>query len=195
MKHRSSQILYAHWHDARGRRDAPERSSIDPAALRAGLGDIFILAFSRLHGHPVRLAGTRVNALVGGALKERAFVSLWQERQQREMLRLVDLIADESIGIVAGAAARADDGAAIELELLLLPLQHWGRSHARVIGAVAPLRVPEWFGTKPVGPLQLGDYRYVGLRTAAEARPAVFALPRADARMRHGLVVYDGGQS
>jgi hypothetical protein len=193
MKHRSSQILFAHWHEKRGRKALPERSAIDPGAIRAGLGDIFILAFSRLRGHPVRLAGTRVNALVGGELKERAFVSLWQEAQQRELLRLVDLIANESIGIVAGAAGSTGDGESIELELLLLPLQHWGRTHARVIGAMAPLSVPAWFGTKPIGPLTLGDYRYVGMR-AVEPAPPVSALLRHDAKVRRGLVVYDGGQ-
>jgi hypothetical protein len=193
MKHRSSQLLFAHWHERRAGAALPERSAIDPGAIRAGLGDIFIIMFSRLHGHPVRLAGTRVSALAGGALKERAFVSLWAEAQQREVLRLFDLIANESIGVVAGASARAADGEALELELLLLPLRHWGRTHARVIGALAPLAVPEWFGTKPIGPLRLGDYRYVGMR-AADPAPVAAALLRREAKVRHGLVVYDGGQ-
>ncbi|MBX6424758.1 MAG: PAS domain-containing protein [Variibacter sp.] len=192
MKHRSSQILFAHWEEKRGRKALPERSAIDPGAIRTGLGDIFILAFNRSRGHPFRLAGTRVCALVGAELKDRPFMALWQEAQRAELLRLIDLIADESIGIVAGASGKTADGSSIDLELLLLPLQHWGRTHTRLIGSLAPLSVPYWFGTQPIGPLAIGDYRYVGMRIVAA--PPTLALPLGEARVRRGLVVYDGGQ-
>jgi hypothetical protein len=192
MKHRSNQLLFAQWHEKRGKKPVPERSAIDPGAVRAGLGDIFILDFNRLRGHPVRLAGTRVSAIAGGPLKERSFLSLWQPPQQHELVRLMDLLANESIGVVAGATGGTEDGSSIELELLLLPLLHWGRTHARVIGAMAPLSVPAWFGSRAIGPLRLGDYRYVGMR-ATEPTPALL-MPRHDARARRGFVVYDGGQ-
>ncbi|HET9904581.1 MAG TPA: PAS domain-containing protein [Xanthobacteraceae bacterium] len=193
MKHRSSRILFEHWHERRGSRALPERSAIDPGAIRAGLGDIFILAFNRREGHPFRLAGTRVSALAGGDLKDRSFVSLWEPAQQAEIVRVADLIADESIGIVAGVAARAEEDLVLDLELLLLPLRHWGRTHVRLIGALAPLSLPDWFGTRSVGPLVLGDYRYVGLR-AADRFPVASALLRRDAKVRRGLIVYDGGR-
>jgi hypothetical protein len=194
MKHRSSQILFAHWHEKRGRNALPERSAIDPGALRAGLGDIFILEFSRLHGHPVRLAGTRVSALAGGDLKGRAFLDVWQDVQRREVSRLFDLVANESIGVVAGVNGASARDELVELELLLLPLHHWGRTHARMIGAMAPLSAPEWFGTRAIGKLTLGDYRYVGMRPR-EVRAPDLAPSAPAARRQHGFVVYDGGQS
>lgn len=192
MKHPSNQRLFAHWNEKRGRNALPERTAIDPAAIKAGLGDTFILAFDRARGHPLRLAGTRVCALVDGTLKGRSFMSLWRQDQQGELMRLVDVIADENIGIVAGVSGGTSDGATFDLELLLLPLRHWGRTHGRLIGAIAPLSVPSWFGTRPIAPLALGDYRYVGLRDVDPAGAG--PLMRKAGRPRRGFVVYDGGK-
>jgi hypothetical protein len=192
MKHRSSQTLFAHWAEMRGKKAAPERSDIDPGAIRTGLGDVFILSFNRLRGHPFRLAGTRVCAIVGKELKDQSFAALWLTSQEQEILRLIELIANESVGIVAGVSGQNPDGQPIDIEMTLLPLQHWGRTHARLIGALAPLNIPYWFGTQPIGALTLGDYRYVGMRALPPA--SALTLPRGDARVRRGLVVYDGGQ-
>jgi hypothetical protein len=65
MKHAASRELYAYWQEKRGTRPAPERTEIEPGAIRGVLADAFILALDRGSGHPIRLAGTRLCALFG----------------------------------------------------------------------------------------------------------------------------------
>ena len=69
MKHAASRELYAYWQEKRGARPAPERTDIEPGAIRAVLADAFILALDRGAGHPIRLAGTRMCALFGREIK------------------------------------------------------------------------------------------------------------------------------
>jgi len=192
MKHRSSQIVFAHWNERRAGRALPERAEIDPGAIREGLSDTFILAFNQLSEHPFRLAGTRVCALFGGELKGRPFLPLWEREAGRTMSDVMHSMADESIGLVAGVAASTARGDTIELELLLLPLRHWGRSHLRLIGALSPLSAPYWLGVNPVRALALGEHRFLG---AGLDGPPPLLRPDAVPRQRHGLTVYDGGQA
>jgi hypothetical protein len=192
MKHLSSQTLFAHWNERRGTRPAPERGEIDPGAIRTGLADSFVLSFNRLRNHPFRLAGTRVCALFGRELKDKPFVELWDRPRRREINDLVATVSDESVGVVAGAVGRTAEGVSVDLELLLLPLRHCGRTHVRLIGTLAPLAVPYWLGSTPVHALDLGAIRYVG--PTEETAP--LALPVEEGgRLRHGLFVYDGGQA
>jgi hypothetical protein len=78
---------------------------------------------------------------------------------------------------------------------LLLPLRLRGRSHVRMIGAMAPLTSPYWLGASPIVTIALGGHRFVGSR-ADSLSPPILAIPdEVMARVRHGLVVYDGGQA
>jgi len=192
MKHLSSRDLFAHWNDRRGNRPAPERGEIDPGAIRGALADSFILSFNPLTNHPFRLAGTRLCALFGRELKGQAFGELWDRPRQRQISDLATVVADESVGIVAGAVGWTAEGFSVDLELLLLPLRHCGRTHVRLIGTLAPLAAPYWLGASPVLTLGLGAHRYLG--PAVEAPPAPPPV-EAGARLRRGLLVYDGGQA
>jgi hypothetical protein len=73
---------------------------------------------------------------------------------------------------------------------LLLPLDAPRPSFARAIGVLAPLQIPQWIGTSPLGPLTLGSRRHVGAALEKRLLPR-FLAPRG----RRGLVVYDGGRS
>jgi hypothetical protein len=192
MKHLSSRDLFAHWNDRRGNRPAPERGEIDPGAIRGALADSFILSFNPLTNHPFRLAGTRLCALFGRELKGQAFGELWDRPRQRQISDLATVVADESVGIVAGAVGWTAEGFSVDLELLLLPLRHCGRTHVRLIGTLAPLAAPYWLGASPVLTLALGAHRYLG--PAVEDAPAPPPV-EAGARLRRGLLVYDGGQA
>jgi hypothetical protein len=190
MKHPATRELYAYWQELRGRRPAPERSEIEPSEIRQLLGEAFILTLDHAQNYPFRLAGTRVCALFGRELKGESFVSLWDQSSRRTMLDLLAILADEWVGTVAGVTACNAAGEAVELELLLLPLAAPRRYLARTIGILAPLKIPQWLGSSPLGPLSLGSRRHVG--SAIEKR----LLPRFLApRSRRGLVVYDGGRS
>ena len=65
MKHPSNREFFAYWDDKRGDTRAPERSDIEPGAVRELLGDIFVLSYDNETGFPFRVAGTRVSALLG----------------------------------------------------------------------------------------------------------------------------------
>ena len=63
MKHSSSREFFAYWDAKRGDARAPDRSEIEPGAVRELLGDIFVLAYDNEAGYPFRVAGTRLSAL------------------------------------------------------------------------------------------------------------------------------------
>jgi hypothetical protein len=190
MKHPASRELYAYWQELRGRRPAPERSEIEPEAIRGILSETFILALERPARYPFRLAGTRVCALFDRELKGVPFLELWDETSRRTLVDLLAILADEWVGTVAAVSAHNTEGQAIDLELLLLPLSATRPVLQRSIGVLAPMTATPGIGASPLGPLTLGSRRHVG--PAVEKR----LLPRFLApRSRRGLVVYDGGRS
>lgn len=192
MKHPCSRELFGYWNDRRGSRLAPERADIEPSAIRHVLGDTFVLSVDGMAHHPFRLAGTRLCALFGRELKGESFVKLWERSGQTAMRELLAVVMEEKTGVVASAtAATSDDSVlAINLELLLLPLAHQSRSEARVLGALAPMTAPYWLGAKAIGPLKLGMFRHIGPATEGLAPRLVAAA----GRIRHGLVVHQGGR-
>jgi hypothetical protein len=198
MKHPSIRELFDYWNARRGRRPAPERGDIEPGAIRRVLADTFILSFDPRMGHPFRLAGTRVCALFGRELKGEAFLDLWPTQSRKEMRDLLAIVAYESVGLVASVSGASTAGAALSLEFLALPLNHHGQSDARLIGALAPSEPPAWLGTSAVVDLKLGTHRYLGPAVAAHPLPRdvtpALAPVMPDGTLRHGFVVYEGGQ-
>ncbi|HWN78513.1 MAG TPA: PAS domain-containing protein, partial [Bradyrhizobium sp.] len=85
MKHPSSREFFAYWDEKRGAAQAPDRSEIEPGAVRELLGDIFVLSYDATSGHPFRVAGTRVCALAGRDLKDRSFSALFAPDARREI--------------------------------------------------------------------------------------------------------------
>jgi hypothetical protein len=192
MKHASSRELYAYWNARRGERMAPDRDDIEPGAISPALGDSFILAFDPSGGHPFRLAGTRLCGLFARELRNEAFESLWRPEDRAAVCSLITIVADEMGGVVAGVTGHTEEGYTIDLELLLLPLRHGGSTHARQMGALAPLAKAYWLGSSPLIHLALGAYRHlVPAADSDEATP----VPEQASRQRHGFVVYEGGRS
>jgi len=193
MKHPSARELYDYWNARRGLRAAPERSDIEPGAIRRALADTFILAYDSGTGHAFRIAGTRLCAAFGRELRGAAFIDLWDQESRARMHDLLGVVARECIGVIAGARGRSAEGTVLDFELLLLPLHHRAAADARLLGALAPQEVPHWFGMNPVGRLSLGTMRYLGDHFAATG-DGTEPLPPGG-RIRHGFVVYDGGQT
>jgi hypothetical protein len=81
MRHAATRELFSYWTRLRGERVVPERSDIDPAAIRGILADTFILAVDPAREFPLPLSGTRFNAFFGGATKVRSFCELWPRSQ------------------------------------------------------------------------------------------------------------------
>jgi hypothetical protein len=190
MKHAASRELFAYWDEKRGTRAAPERTEIEPGAIRGVLSDAFILALDRSAGHPLRLAGTRICALFNRELKGESFLNLWAVTSRPIVGSLLAILADECTGTVAGVTGENQQGEPIDLELLLLPLGARRPSFARAIGVLAPLKIPSWLGTSPVSQLTLGGRRHVGAEIEKRLLPR-FMAPR----VRRGLMVYEGGRA
>jgi len=181
MKHAASRELYAYWQAKRGTRAAPERTDIEPGAIRAVLADAFMLGLDRSAGHPIRLAGTRMCALFGRDIKGESFLDLWDSTNRRTMEGLLSILSDECTGTVAGAIGQNESGESLELELLLLPLSSRRPIFARAIGVLAPLKIPPWLGTNPLGSVTIGGRRHIGAAIEKRLMPR-FTAPHRPAR-------------
>jgi len=188
MKTAPTRKMYAYWNARRGSRRAPERGDIEPGAIREILGDSFIVSFDDAAEHPFRLAGTRVCALFGHELKGSSFVQLWDLASRNLLRGLARSVADEAGAVVAGVGARTAQGSHADLELLLLPLYHRGKTRLRLLGVLAPVAVPYWLGAEQVVTLTLGAVRHLG---PAVQQPDSPRFARSPARPR--LTVYEGG--
>ena len=137
MKHAASRELYAYWQEKRGTRPAPERTEIEPGAIRGVLADAFILALDRGSSHPIRLrrrpnrAQTRVPALEKRRKARDAMMPRFMAPRRRRGFMVYD-------------------GAALSIRRPIF---------ARAIGVLAPLKIPSWLGTGPIGPLTIGGRR------------------------------------
>jgi len=193
MKHRSTRELFAHWSAQCGDHHAPRHDDIQPAAMRAALGDVFILSFQSDLGHPFRLAGTRICRLFCRELKDTAFLSLWREQDRGAIGELVSIVGTEHAGAVAGLSSRGGLGEVLSLELLLLPLRNTPSDRPGIIGTLSPAKIPYWFGARAPASLELATFRHLGAAVqAAEPPPLVRKLNarRGDV----GLVVLQGGK-
>ncbi len=154
MKHASSRALYDYWNRLRAGRSAPERSDLDPAAIRTLLGDILLLEFTHQDRHTVRLAGTRICSLLGRELKGSAIADFFRHEDRVDLTSMLDCVAAAAMPSVAGIRGETGDGRSLNLEMLALPLRHRGRTHARMLGALTALENPFWAGVTPLVRLQ-----------------------------------------
>ncbi len=192
MRHPSIKELFDYWNYRRGHRAAPDRADIEPGAIRSVLADTFILSFDERSGHPFRIAGTRVCAAFGRELKNDSFLDLWDAESRVQVRDLLNVVANEAVGVIASAHGTSTARTTHDVELLVLPLSHRGRTNARVLGGLAPRDAAYWLGACTLGNLTLDTLRYVG--TGVEPAPPIAPL-RPEGRIRHGFVVYDGGQT
>jgi hypothetical protein len=189
MKHASTRAVHAYWDQRRGHRPAPSRDDIDPAAIRQSLGDTFLLSADFVDQLRFRLAGTRICALFCRELKGEILAALCSEDSRKTLEDALSVIAEENAGVVAGLTGHADDGAKIELEMLLLPLARVGHARTSVLGVLTPLAPVYWLGAKPVLTLELATVRHLGAATATQR----LTVPLDGSQLHHGFTVYTGG--
>lgn len=162
MKLAASRELHGYWNLLRGGRSAPERSEIDPGAIRGVLADTFILEVDDIKRYPVRIAGTRTSSFFDRELKGSSFLDLWQASDQPEIATILAGVADEAIAVLAGVSTRPQGLRPLDFELLLLPLRHRGNMQARILGALSPVSLPSWIGLLPATPMTLFSLRVLG---------------------------------
>jgi hypothetical protein len=183
MKHPSTREYFAYWDEKRGGARAPERSDLEPGAVRELLGDIFVLSYDADAGYPFRVAGTRVCALLGCDLKDKSFSALFEASARREIEEIVAVVAEEMLGAVAGITATAEDGSPAHLELLLLPFNARAHTPVSLTGLLAPFET----GRGKLRDFKLTTWRYL-------AHPPQRLVPRALRKLAiaRGFMVYEG---
>jgi len=194
MKHATTRMIFSYWDALRGERAAPERGEIEPGEIRHILADTFILEVTGPRSAAIRLAGTRICAFFARELRGEAFERLWQEESNRDIGGAMETVLDETAGVVAGLSAVTDEGASVDFEMILLPLRHRGKPHARILGALSPSVVPPWIGLYPV--------RHLTTSTLCVLWPAgrPSKLVRGDhdgsaIERRRRFVIHSGGRS
>jgi hypothetical protein len=183
MKHPSSREFFAYWDEKRGDARAPDRSEIEPGAVRELLGDIFVLSYDSAAGYPFRVAGTRVCALLGCDLKDRSFSALFTTEGRHEIEEIIAVVTEEMLAAVAGITATSEDGSLTHLELLLLPFSARAHSPLSLTGLLAPFSG----GHSQLRDFKLTSWRYLG-------HPPQRLVPRAMRKLAiaRGFMVYEG---
>jgi hypothetical protein len=182
MKHPSSREFFAYWDAKRGDARAPDRSEIEPGAVRELLGDIFVLSYDNEAGYPFRVAGTRVGALLGRDLKDTSFSALFALDSRREIEEIVTYVAEEMLAAIAGITATSEDGTTAHLELLLLPFNNRAHAPISLTGVLAPFESN--LGT-------IRDFKVTSWRDLHRPQKLV---PRALRKLAiaRGFMVYEG---
>ncbi len=163
MRHAVSKELYAYWR-ALGRGGcAPERNAVEPGAIRGVLADTFVLDFDPAAGFPLRIAGSRINAVFLRELRGASFLQIWRETDRAAVAWLLQAAADGEAAHLLLAQARPAGLAPVEIEVTLLPLRHRGSTHARMLGSLATGVGPasEWLGLIGSGPAALTAWREI----------------------------------
>jgi hypothetical protein len=206
MKEDGSIALFQYWNRLRDGRAAPGKTEIEPADIKGLLADTFILEKDSRGQALFRLAGTRLCATYGRELKGFSFISLWQEKDQRLIARLVhDVFTSKSVVVITCIGA-SRCGREAAFEFLLLPLDG-GHSHPRCLGVASPGTRPYWLGADPVLETRIDSVRVIDpdreplflKNRAAVSTPPL--APRSSSlaggengrRVRH-LVVLAGGR-
>ncbi len=199
MKAAATKELFGYWNRLRGARAAPERSDVDPVAIRGALGDVFILEVDAADGFPFRLSGSRICAIAGHEMKDERFLDLWRGPDRDTMRGALDSVSDDAAVAVVGARGFTELDRQVDLEISLLPLRHRGRTHARLLGSMAAIETPYWLGVSPVTRFELTSLRMIwpsGRRRFQDAAADLAPPPsvRETGRRIGRFFVFDGGR-
>ena len=208
MNQNGSITLFQYWNRLRDGRPAPKRSEVEPADIKSLLADTFILERDTRGQAVFRLAGTRLCAYYGRELKGFSFPSLWREKDQRLVSRLIHGVFDQKSVVLITFEGFSRSGRSNRFELLALPLDG-GVESPRCLGVISAVEKPFWLGADPITDALIDSIRVVdpekellnnrpAINVASlvpdvlEAPETISALGRVR-RIRH-LVVFDGGR-
>jgi hypothetical protein len=199
MRQTVSKELFGYWSDLKGARSAPDRSEINPSAIRHVLADSFIIEVDQAKAKfPIRLCGTRLNALWLSEQRGKSFLDLWREQDRINVTAALMTVVEGVSPVVAGVNGGASGVEPVDFELLLLPLRYFGKTHSRIIGSLTPARRAAWFGAAPTEPLALKSLRVIDDAEQAFRAPwgaSQLAALRHAQRRPPRFVVYEGGKS
>lgn len=176
MRHKTTEAVFHYFNELRADRSAPMRNEIDPAALKTVLPDLFILEKNRDGTVRFRLAGTRVCLILGRELRERAFTDIWAEDVRHRMRLAADTVLANRTALEVAVTAFDDEGNAIALEMLMLPLFSNTNHCDRVFGSLVPLDnvVPAEGYERYLKP---ADFLFMHVDADGAPRPAAGSVP------------------
>jgi len=210
MNENGSIALFQYWNQLRDGRPAPKRSEVEPADIRSLLADTFILERDTRGEAVFRLAGTRLCACYGRELKGFSFPSLWREKDQRLVSRLMYGVFEQKSVLLLTYEGFSRNGRSMKFELLALPLDG-GAENPRCLGVISAAERPFWLGADPLADALIDSIRVIDPDKEPmflKNRPAIdvpslvpgeFDPPETisglsrSRRIRH-LVVFDGGR-
>jgi hypothetical protein len=183
MKHPSNREFFAYWDKMRGDGRAPDRTDIEPGAVRGLLGDIFVLSYDAGAGYPFRVAGTRVCALLGADVKDKSFSGLFEPGSRRDIEEIIAAVAEETLAAVAGLTAATHGGPLAHFELLLLPFNTRAHEPVSLTGLLAPFEAHQDC---------LGDFKLTSWRYMAHKPDKIMPRALRKIALARGLMVYEG---
>lgn len=157
-----SSELHRYWRALKSRRSAPERNDVEPGAIRSILAETFMLEFDEVAGFPLRIAGSKANALFMRELRGLPFLELWREEDWATVRLALRSADDDSVPRLLSAEACPLGLESLWVEMLILPLRHRGSDHSRLLGAVALEATPQWLGLIAAGPIALLSAHTIG---------------------------------
>lgn len=187
MRQKATIELYKYWSALRDGRLTPGREDIDPLAIRHILADTMILEADPERAFPVRISGTRLNALFLDEQRGRSFTGLFAPPDRGTASAMILSMLNGARPVVAGLSAAPEGGAPASLELLLLPLRPRAKEQARILGALSPFATPSWLGLRRAECLRMITMRFVDDDAAPET-------PDALVRRQRDLAVIEGGR-
>jgi len=210
MNEHGTIALFQYWNRLRNGRPAPKRTEVEPADIKSLLADTFILEKDTRGEAVFRLAGTRLCAVHGRELKGFSFPSLWREKDQRLMSRLIHGVFQQKSVVCIGYEGFSRNGRSNKFELLALPLDG-GVENPRCLGVIVAVAKAFWLGADPLvdalidsirvidpdrEPVFLANRPAINVPSLAplelDVPQTISALGNAR-RIRH-LVVLDGGR-
>jgi hypothetical protein len=210
MNQNGSITLFHYWNRLRDGRPAPKRSEVEPADIKSLLADTFILEKDTRGEAVFRLAGTRLCAVYGRELKGFSFPSLWREKDQRLVSRLIHGVLDQKSVMLITYEGFSRNDRSSKFELLALPLDG-GVESPRCLGVISAAEKPFWLGADPIADALIDSIRVIDPDKEPiflKNRPAIDVPSLAPLeldppetisslgqarRIRH-LVVFDGGR-
>lgn len=178
MKHPATSELYDYWNRQRAGAAAPERGMFDPAAIRHLIGDMFVIGCDEPQRFPLRVAGTRICAMVGRDVKGEDFLDLFARASRSRIEDFLSIATEESLATLAGITGFTERRSAVHLELLLLPFAASVLAPQSVTGSLVPLGVPATLEQSPLRDLSLATWRHAGHGTWRQRAVHRLALAR-----------------
>ncbi len=150
MRHRTTQIIYSYWNEARQGRLAPRRFDIEPARIAGILAETTILEQADDETYRFRLAGTRITEQFATELRGRNFLDLWSGEDRNTLKHRLQSQQQTGGVLVVTFDAFTPTGRSVAFEGVLLPLFHTRDVVDRYLGAISCANPPLWLGSEPL---------------------------------------------